>query len=95
MKSSQEIRALREQLRGDIPNETSEIKKEILREQIFVLDEVLGMFSGGVPKTQFELFALLQTAQKKKTADVVVPTSREEVKSLAEMKMFKWVMGSA
>lgn len=94
MKSVREIKNYREELREAIEVESIEVRKEILRDEVFTLDRVLGMFNKGVPLTQFEIFELLQNEQRKEISNPDYPADHKEVKIIAAIKSYQWVLGS-
>jgi hypothetical protein len=92
MKTVEEITHRRNDLRQQIELEPVEAKKEIIREEVFALDNTLGLFDDGELKTQTEIFSLLQAAQTGKCPDPDYPANYLECRKLAAMHIYKWVL---
>lgn len=92
MRTTEEIKYHREELRSSIADTRGEVPKETIREQVFVLDRVLGLFDTGKPKNQFEIFALLQEAQNKLKNTDNAPLTRETKNASAAVTIYQWVL---
>jgi hypothetical protein len=92
VKTVQEISEYRNNLRQQIEREPVEAKKEIMREEVFALDNTLGLFDNGKLKSQIEIFSLLQTAQTGTLPDPESPADHVECRKLASMRIYRWVL---
>lgn len=91
MRSKNEIQEQRDSLRESIATTAGEVQKETIREEVFVLDRVLGLFDTGEVKDQFEVFRFLQQAQTQmKTYPDV--SDRLHKKAEAAVRTYKWVL---
>lgn len=89
MRSRSEVEERRDILRNSISDAPGAVQKEEIREQIFALDRVLGLFDTGVMKDQFEIFRLLQDVQ---TAGKDSSDLRTQKKTEATIIAYKWVL---
>ena len=92
MRTVEEITLHRDKLRTQIELEPVEAKKEIMREQVFALDNTLGLFDNGKLKSQIEIFSLLQNAQAIAVPNPDSPANHIECRLLAAVHVYKWVL---
>lgn len=92
MRRVDDIKEYQDELRETILTTSRLNQREILREQVFTLDKVLGLFNDGKPLTQIQVFELLQNAQRIKVNNPDNPTNPDEIKTVGAIKAYQWVM---
>lgn len=90
MRASEEIIQRREALRFKINVTNQDAERELLRQKVFVLDEILGVFDSGEIKTRTEIFTKYQILQTHE--DNILTDEYELIKHKALLETYKWVL---
>jgi len=90
MRSSEEIIQRREALRFKINVTNQDAERELLRQKVFVLDEILGVFDSGEMKPRTEIFTKFQILQT--NDDTTLTDEYELIKHTALLETYKWVL---
>ena len=89
MRSSEEIKQRREALRYKITVTNQDNDRELLRQKVFSLDEIMGLFDDGKMKPRTEIFTKFQTLQSKTSPS---DNEYELIKHTALLDTYKWVL---
>lgn len=89
MRSSEEIKQRREALRDKITVTNQDNDRELLRQKVFSLDEIMGVFDNGEMKPRAEIFTKFQILQSQNSPS---NDEYELIKHTALLETYKWVL---